>query len=96
MFFTLQCFCKNEKNVHIQLGIDNTAYVHYINQQGGKKKSLNEICRNIWLWAFEREIWLTATHVPGVLNVEADTASRKHYALEGEWQLHSDVFQSIQ
>ena len=31
-----------------------------------------------------------------VLNVEADLASRKRYALEGEWQLNPDVFIAIE
>ena len=95
LFLTLRTFCKTECNVHVNLGVDNTTCVHYLNKQGGRKRDLNEICRQIWGWAVERNIWLSASHVPGILNVEADTASRKQYAYEGEWQLDPNVFKAI-
>ena len=95
VFLTLKTFCKSEKDVHITVGIDNTTSVRYLNRQGGRKRALNAIAREIWLWALERNIWLSASHVPGVLNVEADSASRKDYALDSEWKLNVTVFQKI-
>ena len=46
----------------------------------------------MWLWAIERDIWLSAVHIPGVQNSVADAASRKVYATETEWKLDREVF----
>jgi len=94
-FLTLKTFCDKENKVHIRLLLDNVTSVVYVNAQGGRKPLLNDIARKIWLWAIEREIWLTAEHLPGVNNCLADTASRKKYSLEGEWMLNKDIFDSI-
>ena len=88
-------FCDLERNVHIRLGIDNMTSVAYINKKGGRKSNLNSIARCIWLWALERNIWLSAVHVPGVLNVEADMASRTKYDCESEWQLNRQIFDRL-
>ena len=46
----------------------------------------NDLAKEIWLWCGEQNIWLTAVHVPGVQNVEADRQSRlPHSPLE--WTL---------
>lgn len=95
-FLTLKCFCRNESNVHIRLLLDNSTSVSYINKFGGRKPELNDLARDIWLWARGRGLWLTAVHLPGDLNVKADTASRKDYGFESEWQLAPDVFHRIQ
>ena len=71
--------------------------VAYINKKGGRRKDLNEIARQIWLWAEEHNVWISAAeHLPGILNTEADKASRKEYACETEWQLNPDVFHAIE
>ena len=36
----------------------------------------NDLPKAIWLWCADQNIWLTAVHVPGVENVEADRQSR--------------------
>ena len=94
-FLTLQTFCDQESNVHIRLNLDNTTAVAYINAKGGKKADLNDITRKIWLWALERDIWLSAVHVPGVNNTEADRASRRQHATETEWKLAPMVYEQL-
>ena len=94
-YLTLRTFCNEERQVHIRLKLDNTTSVRYINKKGGRKKDLNEIARRIWLWAKEREIWLSAEHLPGVFNVQSDMTSRKQYAFEMEWRLDTTIFQCI-
>lgn len=93
---TLKTFCDLERNVHIRLLLDNSTSVSYINGFGGRKPGLNDVARKIWLWARDRNIWLTAVHLPGVLNVKADAASRKEYGFEGEWKLSAHVFQELE
>ena len=42
----------------------------------------------------QNKVWLSACHLPGVLNVEADQQSR-HFNERTEWHLREDVFQQI-
>ena len=42
----------------------------------------------------EREIWVTACHVAGKNNTQADRASR-HFDDNTEWMLRQDIFLSI-
>ncbi len=93
--FTLQCFCKDLKNCHVRLEIDNTTAVAYINNQGGKQEWLHNTAKRIWMWAKDRNLWLSAAHLPGSKNIEADTESRKAYGSEGEWMLDSKIFNEI-
>ena len=95
-FFTLKAFCSLFRNVHIRLHMDNTTAIAYVNGQGGKKHFLNRIAREIWLWAQERLIWLSAEHIPGVQNVLADEASRSKYQTETEWHLKPSIFSNLQ
>ena len=46
-------------------------------------------------WAQRQQITLTARHVPGHLNVIADSLSRKGRLLPGEWSLNSNVCQKL-
>ena len=35
------------------------------------------VAKEIWKFCEQRELFIIAKHIPGVLNVEADTLSRK-------------------
>jgi hypothetical protein len=93
-FLTLKTFCPQERNVHIQMQVDNTTAVAYINKLGGKSPNCNAITRDMWLWGWQRHIWLSATHIPGVCNVVADQQSRIDHD-NTEWKLHPDLFQEL-
>ena len=92
---SLRTFCALERHKHIRVSVDNTTTVAYVNKQGGRKRALNEVARRIWLWAMERQLWLSAVHLPGVLNVAADRASRADYAQDTEWQLNKNIFNRL-
>ena len=82
-------------NQHIRIMSDNTTTVTYINNMGGcKSKECNEVAKEIWLWAMERNNWLSAAHQPGKLNVTADSLSR-HFQDGIEWQLNPGIFDKI-
>ena len=70
-------FCKNEHIIHVQIFLDNSTSVSYINKLGGKMPELNDIARSIWFWCIDRNIHLSASHVAVTLNTEADEMSRK-------------------
>eukprot|EP00794_Sanderia_malayensis_P004188 gene4188-4745_t len=59
-----------------------------------KSKECNKIIFAIWEWAISKNIWLSASHIPGILNVEADKQSRKcENSLE--WKLSEHNFKTI-
>jgi hypothetical protein len=89
-------FAKHISNTHIRLEVDNTTTVSYINNQGGRAPHLYLIALQTWQFAIDRNIWLSAAHIPGVLNVEADAASRADHKYDKEWQLAPDLFAQIQ
>ena len=50
----------------------------------------NKLAKGIWNWAKWQDIWITASHVPGVKNTTADLRSRLLYDNK-EWSLNERV-----
>ncbi len=90
----LKSFEDQVKGQHTQLLVDNTTAVAYINNMGGKKKELHELACSIWTWSLNNGMWLSASHIPGVDNVDADYASR-HFNDRTEWSLNLEVYEKI-
>jgi ribonuclease HI len=88
----LQALVKGPR--HIQLLTDNSTAVSYINKQGGTHSPSLVAQELIWNFCISKNIWLTANHVPGVNNIEADFASR-NLNNRTEWTLDRKVFQKI-
>ena len=77
------------------LQLDNTTAVAYINNLGGTvSHHLTLLARRLWMWCLERDISLTAQHLPGVLNTVADSESRVMRD-RTDWQLNPIIFQQI-
>ena len=94
-FFALKCFCNHMGNCHIQIQIDNTTALAYINNMGGSKsQQLNELAVEIWEWCTARNIWLSAVHIAGRLNTGADEQSRV-FSDNHEWMLDKHSFDKI-
>ena len=74
--------------------MDNTTSCSYINKLGGKTSELDSLAREIWFWCLDRYIHLSAAHVPGIDNHEADEESRADND-DTEWLLREEVFKSI-
>ena len=66
----------------------------YLNSQGGNTQKCNTIAPDIWLWCYENNNWITACHLPGVLNTQADLESRSIHD-NMEWKLHLILFNKI-
>jgi hypothetical protein len=92
--FTIFAFCKNMQNIHIRIASDNTTAVSYINKQGGKIRHLNVVARKLWKWAKFNDNWISAVHISGVENPEADFESR-HINQSLESSLNEGIFQKI-
>lgn len=54
----------------------------------------DRIATEIWERCITTRNWLTAAHIPGLLNVDADEASRK-FNDRTEWELHNDTFDAL-
>ena len=52
------------------------------------------LAKNLWMWCLERNIHITAQHLPGELNVLADIESRKMMD-RSDWKLSPAIFQKI-
>ena len=92
-FFGLKSFAGHVTGAHIQLQIDNTTAVAYINNIGGSKSDeLNKLSLEIWAWCIQRDIWISAVHIAGKMNVGAEEQSR-NFADKHEWALNKRVVQ---
>ena len=66
-------------------------------QRGGGMKS-GSLCGTLWRilsWCTRNQVTLRAHHIPGQLNVIADSLSRLGQTIQTEWSLHPEVFQAI-
>ena len=80
---------------HVSVMTDNTTAISYINKRGGiHSEECNSVAFDIWNLCNHNNCFITATHIPGVHNVIADTASRK-FADAMEWKLDIYIFQEL-
>ena len=94
-FLALKAFCNGANDEHIQLYLDNTTAIKYLNKMGGRKKLLNKLAKDIWLWCIERNIWLSAFFIKGTSNLTADALSRFKLNADMEWMVSKDIFDKI-
>ena len=91
----LKIFCTNVHHVHIKINMDNTTAIAYLLHKGGSiSQQCNVLAKYILTFCIDRNIWLTAAHLPGHLNVLADERSRI-FDDKTEWKLNASVFQNI-
>ena len=64
-----------------------------LNQMGTCHSNIiNRLVIDVWEWCIAHKIWLTASHIPGVINIVADAESLKTRK-ETEWSLNPIVFE---
>ena len=69
----VKCFVRDSRSVTVLLRMDNMNAVTYVNKLGGTvSESLTAITKELWLWCLQRDITLTAEHLPGVRNTMDD------------------------
>ena len=69
--------------------------IAYINNKGAiKSKKCNELAKEIWLWYFKNNSFISAAHIPGKHNIKEDKFSRK-FNNNTEWQLNPKIFIEI-
>jgi hypothetical protein len=95
VMFGLNSLCSDVHDSHIKILADNTSTVGAIKNMGSSKSpELDMEAKIIWEWALTRNNWLSASHIPGILNVEADEESRSNDSTL-EWKLDESLFRNI-
>ena len=93
--FDLKVLAKGLTKIHIKVLTDNSTTVACINKFGtSRSQECDFITKEIWQWASNSSIWLSAMHWPGIQNIEADFESWK-YEIHTEWKLIESVFHFI-
>ncbi|XP_071995315.1 uncharacterized protein [Engystomops pustulosus] len=83
------------RNQHVRILSDNTTTVAYLRRQGGtKSKTLTVLSHQIFRWAETYLLSLSAIHLKGTENIEADFLSRVKLDLH-EWLLNLETFREI-
>ena len=92
--FSIKSFCKNKASIQVKLLMDNTTAIAYVNKMGGPSPVLASLVFEIWQWCLQRQIHLSAQHIPGVHNVAADEESRVDRDMS-DWKLSPAVFSQL-
>ena len=80
---------------HAHVMTDSTKAIAYINKKGGIKSiKCDKIAKDIWHWSYSNQLWISASHIPGVENYEAGALSRK-FNDATEWKLNKNIFDKI-
>lgn len=92
-YLALKCFHTLLRGKHVKIMIDNTTAVALINNMGTcHNKDCNTLVVQIWEFCMLHKItWITAAHIPGVLNELADRESRNFTSQDTEWRLNPDL-----
>ena len=76
-FYALKSLTAQSTNLEVNLILDNSTAVSYVNKHGGtRSRALCDISSSIVSWCESHNLSLTATHLPGILNSIADEQSR--------------------
>ena len=61
---------------------------------GIKSEFCNIIAKELWVWLTSQSMWVSAAHIPGTQNMEADSCSR-NFTETIDWKLSTHLFQKI-
>jgi ribonuclease HI len=87
----VQSFSPLLKGKSVLICTDNTTTIATINKQGGTRSwSLTEMAWKLWSLLDRLDCTVMARHIPGKLNVRADSLSRKNQVISTEWSILPD------
>ena len=95
IYYSLHSFISYFHGNHILIRSDSTNAVSYIQNMGGMGNSkMNALAIDIWQFAIDNNLWISASFIPGRDNTDADTGSRL-LNIRTEWSLPVPVFNTI-
>ena len=77
----------------VEILSDNVTTVAHINRFGSSNVRLDGVAQDIWSFALNNRISLTAHHIAGVTNTGPDALSR--ISARHEWVLHPSIFRQL-
>ena len=94
-FPAVKCLVRDRRSVTVLLRLDNISAVSYVSKLGVTVSfRLSGIVKDPWLCCINRDITLTAEHLPGVMNTVADDESRVMKD-RSDWMLNPQIFHHI-
>ena len=96
VFLALQHFQSHIYNSCVMVASNNSSVVAYLKKQGGTHSP--SLCMLVWellYWCHHRNIHIQVRHIPGKLNVLADSLSRPDRILPTEWSLDREIATQI-
>ena len=95
ILYALKTFKGIIRGKHVQVLTDNTCAVSHISNIGGScSLDCNDITQQIWMWCKENAVWISVSHIPKIMNTEADVLSRQ-FNDRTEWKLSPDIFHKV-
>lgn len=79
---------------HVRIQTDSTSALFYVNKGAGRSVALSDLVAPLWRLALRSGMLLSAEHLPGELNVEADALSRQAPSAD-DWTLRPRVFSAL-
>ena len=94
--FGMKSFYKEATNQHILIHIDYTSAIVAINKMGSMVSvEMDVVVHEIWDREQSTKNWITATHIPGIFNIEADKESRVKKKELSRWPVKLFLISSI-
>ena len=96
VFLALQHFQSHIYNSCVMVASNNSSVVAYLKKQGGTHSP--SLCMLVWellYWCHHRNIHIQVRHIPGKLNVLADSLSSPDRILPTEWSLDREIATQI-
>ena len=91
----VQTHCKEKNYKHVRVISDNITAVSYVDNKGGVKSEFsNKIEKELSVWCTSQNMEVSAAHIPGTQNTEADSFSR-NFNETIEWKLNSSVSKNV-
>jgi hypothetical protein len=93
ILLAVHSFLPQLKGKVVQILTDNVTAAAYVNFQGGQSVEMTDISMAIWDICVRHNISISAKHLAGKLNQEADQLSRR--SSQYEWMLHPNLFRYL-
>ena len=93
-FLAVQALCSSKNYQHVKIRSDNSTTVACINKCGSTKPALNKLTYEFLSWANDKNMHVSASHIPGVENIDADRESRR-VNVDAEWMLDPSIFKRV-
>ena len=91
IFHALRAFCSEMTNVHVSIQSDSTCAIAYVNNMVGIGSLIMDLLASeLWQWCLQKDIFISASFILGIFNVDADFNSR-NFSDSTEWMINKRI-----